>query len=50
MIELKLELNDVNVILAALGKMPLEQVVDVFHKIKAQAQPQVQEVKEDVAA
>ena len=42
MIELKLDLNEVNGILAALGNMPYIQVKDLIAKIQAQAQPQVE--------
>lgn len=42
MIELKLDLNEVNGILNALGQMPYIQVKDLIVKIKAQAQPQVE--------
>jgi hypothetical protein len=41
MIELKLDLNEVNGILNALGNMPFVQVKDLIAKIQAQAQPQV---------
>ena len=42
MIELKLDLNEVNGILTALGQMPFVQVKDLIAKIQAQAQPQVE--------
>jgi len=42
MIELKLELNEVNGILNALGNMPFVQVRDLIAKIHAQAQPQAE--------
>jgi hypothetical protein len=42
MIELKLELNEVNGILNALGQMPYVQVKDLIAKIQAQAQPQLE--------
>lgn len=41
-LNLKLTLDDVNVILAGLGKLPLEVSVAVFGKIKAQAESQIQ--------
>jgi hypothetical protein len=40
--ELKLDLNEVNGILNALGQMPYVQVKDLIAKIQAQAQPQVE--------
>jgi hypothetical protein len=40
-IELKLPLNYVNVIMAALGKQPFEQVADVVAAIREQAIPQL---------
>ncbi len=43
MIELKLDLNEVNGILTALGNMPYVQVKDLIAKIQAQAQPQVEQ-------
>ena len=42
MIELKLDLNEVNGILTALGQMPFIQVKDLIANIQAQAQPQVE--------
>jgi hypothetical protein len=42
MIELKLDLNEVNGILNALGQMPYVQVKDLIAKIQAQAQPQAE--------
>ena len=41
-LNLKLTLDDVNVILAGLGKLPLEVSVVAFGKIKAQAESQIQ--------
>ena len=41
-ITLKLSLDDINVVLAALGKMPLEVSVVAFGKIKSQAEAQIQ--------
>jgi len=38
----ELTLAEVNVILAGLGKLPLEAVLTVYEAIKAQAQPQIQ--------
>ena len=42
MINLSLELNEVNGILAALGQMPYAQVRELIEKIQQQAVPQVQ--------
>lgn len=40
-INLKLTVEDINVVLAGLGKLPLEVSVVVFGKIKAQAESQI---------
>lgn len=40
-IELKLTINEVNVVLGALGNMPFAQVATLIEKVKGQAQPQV---------
>lgn len=42
MINLNLEINEVNNVLAALGQLPYAQVTDLVEKIKSQAIPQVQ--------
>ncbi len=39
---IQLTLDDVNLVLAALGKLPLEASIGAFEKIKAQAQQQAQ--------
>ncbi len=39
---IQLTLDDVNLVLAALGKLPLEASIGTFEKIKAQAQQQAQ--------
>jgi hypothetical protein len=50
MITLDLTVNEINVILAALGQAPYAQVAELFEKIKAQAVPQVEALpKEEVA-
>jgi hypothetical protein len=36
-----LSINDMNVLLAGLGKLPLDVVFDVFMRIKAQAEAQI---------
>ena len=40
MIKLELEVNEVNMILAVLGKHPFEDVVALVSKIKTQGDPQ----------
>lgn len=45
-VEIKLTVDDVNIVLAALGKLPLEVSVAVFGKIKAQAESQIQPPQE----
>lgn len=37
-----LTVNDMNVIMAGLGKLPLEAVVELWMRIKAQAEAQLQ--------
>lgn len=45
-IDIKLTVDDINVVLAGLGKLPLEVAVVVFGKIKAQAESQIQPPQE----
>ena len=40
MIKLELEINEVNMILAVLGKHPFEEVANLVVKIKQQGDPQ----------
>ena len=40
MIKLELEINEVNTILAVLGKHPFAEVVELISKIKQQGDPQ----------
>ena len=42
MINLNLALNDINIILQALGQAPYQAVAELVEKIKAQAVPQVE--------
>ena len=42
MIKLELEINEVNTILAVLGKHPFEEVVALISKIKQQGDPQAE--------
>ena len=46
-IVLKLPLNQVNVIMAALGKAPYEAVADLVQSIREQAIPQVPKAEEE---
>jgi DNA-binding protein len=46
-ITLTLTVNQVNVIMAALGKAPYEAVVDVIQAIRDQALPQVNKAEVD---
>lgn len=46
-IVLKLPLNQVNVIMAALGKAPYEAVADLVQSIREQAIPQVSKPEEE---
>lgn len=41
-----LTIEEINVILVALGKLPLEASLNLFTKIKTQAETQLQETKE----
>ena len=41
-LNLKLTLAEVNILLAGLGKLPLEAGIAVYENVKAQAQPQIQ--------
>lgn len=45
-LDIKLTVEDINVVLAGLGKLPLEVSVVVFGKIKAQAESQIQPPQE----
>ena len=50
MINLELSLNEINLILQALGQAPYIQVAELVEKIKVQATPQVEALpKEEVA-
>ena len=42
MIKLELEISEVNMILAVLGKHPFEEVVQLISKIKTQGDPQAE--------
>lgn len=44
MIKLELTIDECNMILRVLGKHPFEEVVAVISKIKAQGEPQVEEI------
>jgi hypothetical protein len=44
-ITITLAINDWNIVIGSLGKMPFEQVVNVINEIKVQAEPQVRSVK-----
>ena len=46
MIKLDLTIDEVNVVLASLGKQSFEAVAAVIQKIQQQAAPQVQEIVE----
>ena len=49
MIKLDLEINEVNTILAVLGKHPFTEVVELIGKIKSQGDPQAQAIAEATA-
>ena len=46
MINLELALNDINIILQALGQAPYASVVELVDKIREQATPQAQALQE----
>ena len=50
MINLELTLNEINLILQALGQAPYVQVAELVEKIKAQAVPQVEAIPKEEAA
>lgn len=45
-ITLELSVNDVNVLLAGLGKLPLEVAMDLCLRIKTQGEAQIKAVQE----
>ena len=47
-VKLELTVNQVNVILAAIAKQPLEVVLDVFNTIQKQASSQLTPAKESL--
>ena len=50
MIDLNLSVNEINLILQALGQAPYVQVADIIDKVRTQAAPQVEVLpKEDIA-
>ena len=46
MIELKLNVNEVNYVLQAIAQRPIAEALEVFNKIKSQADAQVSEKKD----
>ena len=50
MFKFELTLDEANLILAALGKAPFDQVAGLIGKIKEQAQPQLERVQAELAA
>ena len=49
MIKLELEINEVNMILAVLGKHPFEEVASLVVKIKQQGDPQAEVIAKTAA-
>lgn len=45
-LKIELTVQEVNTIMAALGKMPLEAVVDVWAKIRGQCEPQLAQAEQ----
>lgn len=50
MFNFELTLDEANLILAALGKAPFEQVAGLIGKMKEQAQPQLERVQAEMEA
>lgn len=50
MFKFELTLDEANLILAALGKAPFDQVAGLINKIKEQATPQLERVQAEMAA
>lgn len=49
MIDLNLSINEINLILAALGQVPYSQVAELVERIKTQAVPQVEALPKEEA-
>ena len=50
MLKFELSLDDANLLLAALGKAPFEQVANLIGKMREQAQPQLAGLEAEAAA
>lgn len=50
MFDFKLSLNEANLILAALGKAPFEQVASLIANLRQQAEPQLGRVQAEMQA
>ena len=50
MFHFELTLDEANLVLAALGKAPFDQVANLIGKLKQQAEPQLQRVQVELAA
>ena len=48
MIDLNLTVNEINLILQALGQAPYVQVADIIDKVRTQAAPQVEALPKEV--
>lgn len=48
-IKLELTLNEINMILASLGKHPFDEVVALLSKIRGQGEEQIQAIKDATA-
>ena len=49
MIDLNLSVNEINLILQALGQAPYVQVADIIDKVRTQVTPQVEALPKEVA-
>lgn len=49
-IQLNLEVNEVQLVMGALGEIPLKQGIDTWFKIRSQAEAQIQAQNQEQAA
>lgn len=49
-IQLNLEINEVQLLMSALGELPLKQGIDTWFKVRSQAEAQIQAQKQEQVA
>lgn len=49
-VTIELNLQMLNVVLAGLGKLPLDQAIDTFAAVRQQAETQIQQAQQQAAA